>query len=95
VLGDLQRQKLGSFDYAGFEQVMAVNVYGSLEMAEAFRDHLAASQQKKIVSLTSGSGIISAPNANTPWYGPYFYRASKVATNMVSRNFNTISVTKA
>jgi NAD(P)-dependent dehydrogenase (short-subunit alcohol dehydrogenase family) len=81
VLGDLKGQALGSLDYAEFEEVMAVNVFGALAVADAFRDHVAASDQKKIVSITSRSGIISLPG----WRGPYFYRASKTALNMVMR----------
>ena len=81
VLGELKAQALGSLDYAEFEEVMAVNVYAPLAVAEAFREHVAASNHKKIVSLTSRSGIISQPGSR----GPYFYRASKVALNMVTR----------
>ena len=81
VLGDMKAQTAGALDYAQFEEVMSVNVYGALAMAEAFRDHVAASSQKKIVSLTSRSGIISQPG----YRGPSFYRASKVALNMVMR----------
>ena len=81
VLGDMKAQALGALDYDEFEEVMAVNVYGPLAVAEAFRDHVAASRQKKIVSITSRSGIISLPGSR----GPYFYRASKTALNMVTR----------
>jgi NAD(P)-dependent dehydrogenase (short-subunit alcohol dehydrogenase family) len=81
VLGDLDKQKLGAFDYPEFEEVMAVNVYGPLAVAEAFREHVAASQHKKIVSVTSGSGMITVPGN----LGPYFYRASKVGLNMVMK----------
>jgi NAD(P)-dependent dehydrogenase (short-subunit alcohol dehydrogenase family) len=81
VLGGGEGQTLGSFDYAAFENVMAVNVYGPLAVAEAFTEHVAASGEKKIVSITSRSGVISEPGRR----GPYFYRASKVALNMVMR----------
>ena len=81
VLGDMKAQALGSLDYAEFQEVMAVNVYAPLAVAEAFREHVATSNHKKIVSLTSRSGIISLPGSR----GPYFYRASKVALNMVTR----------
>lgn len=83
VLGDMKAQSSGALDYAEFEDVMAVNVFGALAMADAFRDHVAASTQKKIVSITSRSGIISQPG----YRGPSFYRASKVALNMVMRVF--------
>jgi NAD(P)-dependent dehydrogenase (short-subunit alcohol dehydrogenase family) len=81
VLGDMEAQRLGALQYAEFERVMAVNVYGALAVAEAFREHVAASAQKKIVSITSRSGTISQPG----YRGPCFYRASKVALNMVMR----------
>jgi NAD(P)-dependent dehydrogenase (short-subunit alcohol dehydrogenase family) len=83
LLGDLKAQTSGGLDYGEFEEVMAVNVFGALAMADAFRDHVAASPQKKIVSITSRSGIISQPG----YRGPSFYRASKVAMNMVMRVF--------
>ena len=81
LLGDMKAQTVGSLDYARFEEVMAVNVYGALATAEAFSDHVAASRHKKIVSMTSRSGIISQPG----YRGPSFYRASKVALNMTMR----------
>jgi NAD(P)-dependent dehydrogenase (short-subunit alcohol dehydrogenase family) len=81
LLGDMKAQQLGSLDYRQFEEVMAVNVYAPLAMAEAFQDSVAASQQKKIVSMTSRSGVISLPG----WRGPYFYRASKIGLNMITR----------
>ena len=81
LLGDMKAQQLGSLDYKQFEEVMAVNVYAPLAMAEAFQESVAASRQKKIVSMTSRSGVISLPG----WRGPSFYRASKTALNMVTR----------
>ena len=81
VLGDMKTQTSGSFDKAQFDDVMGINVFGALAVSDAFRDHVAASMQKKIVSLTSRSGIISQAG----WRGPSFYRASKVALNMVMR----------
>jgi NAD(P)-dependent dehydrogenase (short-subunit alcohol dehydrogenase family) len=81
VLGDMKAQTLGSLRRAEFANVMDVNVYGALAVADAFRTQVAASTQKKIVSITSRSGIISEPG----WRGPSFYRASKVALNMVTR----------
>jgi NAD(P)-dependent dehydrogenase (short-subunit alcohol dehydrogenase family) len=81
LLGETEAQALGAFEYGEFERVMAVNVYGPLAVAEAFREQVAASKQKKIVAITSRSGVISEPG----WRGPYFYRASKIALNMVMR----------
>ncbi len=81
VLGDMRAQTLGTLRRAEFANVMDVNVYGALAVADAFRAQIAASEQKKIVSITSRSGVISEPG----WRGPSFYRASKVALNMVTR----------
>jgi NAD(P)-dependent dehydrogenase (short-subunit alcohol dehydrogenase family) len=76
--GDPALQSLGSFDYALFEEAMAVNVYGPLAVSEAFLPNVRQSKQKKIVSITSGWGVFSLPRPP----GPYFYRASKAALNM-------------
>ncbi len=81
VLGDMRAQAPGTLRRAEFANVMDVNVYGALAVADAFRAQVAASEQKKIVSITSRSGVISEPG----WRGPAFYRASKVALNMVTR----------
>ncbi|MGE4062917.1 MAG: SDR family oxidoreductase [Rhodospirillaceae bacterium] len=81
VLGELDRQKLGSFHYEEFQNVMGVNTYGPLAVSDAFRSHVAASRQKKIIGITSGSGQISL----TVGGGSYFYKASKIGLNMVFR----------
>jgi NAD(P)-dependent dehydrogenase (short-subunit alcohol dehydrogenase family) len=81
VLGDLDAQALGALDYAEFEEVMAVNAFAPLAVSDAFREHVARSSRKKIVAITSRSGIVSQPG----WRGPYFYRASKIALNMEMR----------
>jgi NAD(P)-dependent dehydrogenase (short-subunit alcohol dehydrogenase family) len=82
VLGDLRGQTLGTFDHANFQQVMSVNVYGPLAVVEAFREHVIRSRQKKIIAITSGSGVISRGGGGGK---THFYRASKVALNMVMR----------
>jgi NAD(P)-dependent dehydrogenase (short-subunit alcohol dehydrogenase family) len=81
ILGDMKVQTPGAFDYDEFAEVMAVNVFAPLAVAEAFVEPVASSRQKKIVSVTSRSGIISQPG----YRGPSFYRASKVGLNMVMR----------
>lgn len=85
VLGDLSKQQLGSFDYEEFQNVMAVNTYAPLALSDAFRAHVAASAQKKIVGITSGSGIISAPVGG----GSYYYKASKIGLNMMFKTLAT------
>lgn len=77
--GDVQT--LGSFQYDAIDKVMAVNVIGPLKLAEAFVENVAASDQKKMVTITSTQGSI------TKTFGiSYFYRSSKTAVNMVMHN---------
>lgn len=78
ILGDPDKQLFGSFDYDTLETVVAVNVTGTLKMAEAFAEHVAASDQKKIVGITSAQGSIELLRENRiP-----FYKLSKTALNM-------------
>jgi len=78
ITGDpFETQMLGKIDYEIFDLVMHVNVMGPLKIAESFLDHVAASEQKKIISVSSSMGSI----AKTFGTG-YFYRSSKAALNM-------------
>jgi len=84
--GNPDHQVVGKFEYDTFQTVMAVNVYGPLQMTEAFLPNVLASTQKKVVSLTSGAGSVERTGrGNTR----YFYRASKTALNIVMRGFAT------
>lgn len=74
--------KFGRSDFADWEQVFRVNVIGPMKMAEAFVAHVAASEQRRIASLTS---IIGSIEKNTIG-GLYAYRATKAALNAVMRS---------
>ena len=80
ILGGNERQTFGSFDYAAFDDVMHVNTRGPIKMVEAFVDHVAASEQKKIMNISSYVGSIQQT-----FGGQNFYRASKAALNMSMR----------
>jgi NAD(P)-dependent dehydrogenase (short-subunit alcohol dehydrogenase family) len=54
---------------------------GPLKMTEAFIEHVAASDMKKIISVSSSMGSIQKS-----FGGAYFYSASKSALNMVMRS---------
>ncbi len=81
ISGGAAKQKVGTIDFTVFDDVMHTNVLGPIKMAEAFTPHVAASKQKKIVSISSteGSLTIIAPR---PDVNSIFYRASKAALNM-------------
>jgi NAD(P)-dependent dehydrogenase (short-subunit alcohol dehydrogenase family) len=83
VLGDPRAQTLQLMDYEKFTQVMAVNVYGALAVSRAFVDQVAASRQKKVVSISSVMGSIASTRGR--WGGFYFYRISKAGLNMAMR----------
>jgi len=82
VYGARAKQKWGALDPEEFHEVNAVNVLGPLKMAEAFADHVAASRQKKIVSITSGAGSVSPDRVAG---GGVYYSISKAALNMAMR----------
>ncbi|MEQ1802962.1 MAG: SDR family oxidoreductase [Gammaproteobacteria bacterium] len=78
ISGDGEGGQFGELKYDVYEKVHAVNVVGPLNMAEAFLPNVAASLQKKIISITSTQGSITRSTG-----GGYFYRSSKAALNMV------------
>lgn len=75
--------KFGKMDYRWFDEIMRVNVIGQLYVAEAFLEHVARSEQKKIavMSAVGGSiGRVHSPVAPS-------YRASKAGLNMLMRTY--------
>lgn len=81
-LGERDKQSFDNLDYATFEQVLRVNTFAPLEISHAFMDNVLASQQKKIVVITSG---LSSQANTTRGGGLYFYRISKAGVNMAMR----------
>jgi NAD(P)-dependent dehydrogenase (short-subunit alcohol dehydrogenase family) len=76
------KQQLGNLDQAMFVEVMQTNVYGPLKLSEAFADNIAASQQKKIIGMTSGLGSLTLMGRMSRFY---YYQMSKAALNMGMR----------
>jgi NAD(P)-dependent dehydrogenase (short-subunit alcohol dehydrogenase family) len=70
-------QDFGTLDPASWRHILEVNALAPLMMAEAFVEHVARSQQKKMIVLSSILASIANNNG-----GRYFYRASKTALNM-------------
>jgi len=66
-----------ALDYAVLERVLRVNVAGPLRVAAAFVDHVAASDEKKMIAMSSLQGSLAA-GAD----GSIVYRTSKAALNM-------------
>jgi NAD(P)-dependent dehydrogenase (short-subunit alcohol dehydrogenase family) len=83
LLGPRPNQAFGNMDYALFKEILAVNTIGTLKVTEAFRNHVAASNQKKVVTLGSAAGSIQMINPPADFYA---YRASKAALHLLMRN---------
>jgi NAD(P)-dependent dehydrogenase (short-subunit alcohol dehydrogenase family) len=76
---NLHRQHFGSIDYGLWEQVLQVNTLGTTRMTEAFVEHVARSEQKKIINLSSTTGSISESRREA-----IAYTTSKSALNKVT-----------
>jgi NAD(P)-dependent dehydrogenase (short-subunit alcohol dehydrogenase family) len=73
-------QHFGAIDYALYDQILAVNTLGPLKIAEAFVEHVAASDQKKMIAISSGMGSFGVAKRLPGILSPY--RSSKAALNM-------------
>ncbi|MCY3939675.1 MAG: SDR family oxidoreductase [Gammaproteobacteria bacterium] len=74
------RQSFGHIDYGIVRKVLTVNSLAPLKCAESFVEHIARSEQRKFVALSSIEGSISRAQRDL-----YAYRTSKAALNMVTR----------
>ena len=75
-------QKTGNVDYVSWAQVLDVNTMGPLRVTEAFVQHIARSNRKLVVTITSGMGSLADNTSG----GSIAYRSSKAAVNMVMRS---------
>ncbi len=81
ILGAPEAQQFGNYDFDLFARIIDTNVAGPLRMAQAFAQQVAASDQKKIVAITSVQGSIQLIRGDSI----QFYNASKTALNMSMR----------
>ena len=75
--------RFGRVDYEWALEVLKVNILGQLMVSEAFLPHVTASEQKKIVAMTSTGGSIvenEIPIAPIYW-------ASKAVLNMLMKTY--------
>jgi NAD(P)-dependent dehydrogenase (short-subunit alcohol dehydrogenase family) len=59
IAENIERQSFGSMEYDVWADVIRTNTFAPLKMAEAFLEHVAASDQKKIVNISSTVGSIT------------------------------------
>ena len=77
ILGS-RNWKLGKTDYDNWGETLAVNVLGATRVLEAFSDHVARSERKQMVTISSKLGSISLAKSTSN----LAYRTSKAAVNM-------------
>lgn len=73
---------LRGVDYDEWMDVFRTNTQAPLKIVEAFCSHVAASEGKRLVALTSKMGSISDNDSG----GSYVYRSSKAALNAVMKS---------
>ena len=78
----MEAQRFGPSDYEDWTHTFRVNALGAMKMAEVYADQVAASTQKKIVTLTSVIASIGSNNLG----GLYAYRSSKAAANAIMKS---------
>lgn len=77
-------QAFGTADYDIWAEIMRVNLFGPMKMIEAFADHLAASEHRLVVNMSSDLGSV----ANNSYGGSHAYRTSKTALNMLTKGLS-------
>ena len=83
-LGQRGGDTLGQIDYESWQELLAVNTLGPMRVTEALIENVAASRQKRVITLSSGLGSLSllAQTAGSGFGPAYQYRTSKAAVNM-------------
>ncbi len=76
--GGMEAQAFGSMEYDGWEHAFAINTMAPLRVIEALIANVAASDQKKIFTISSSMGSIGAPPG-----GHLAYGSTKAAVNFV------------
>ena len=87
ITGDFRNpapQSFGTLAYADWENFMRINALGPLKISEAFAPHVKASEDKKILAVSSLAGSFGYKGPNMA--GGYWYKASKAALNMYMKN---------
>ena len=77
VLGS-RNWELGKTDYDNWGETLEVNVLGAERVLETFSDHVARSERKQMVTISSKLGSITLAKATSN----LAYRTSKAAVNM-------------
>jgi NAD(P)-dependent dehydrogenase (short-subunit alcohol dehydrogenase family) len=84
TIGEEDEQRLGQLDAGKFDQYMRVNALSALLVTERLLPNLRQGRQKKVAGISARVASFAAyPRIHS---GLYYYKASKVALNMILRN---------
>jgi NAD(P)-dependent dehydrogenase (short-subunit alcohol dehydrogenase family) len=75
-------QTTGKIDYKSWAHVHDVNALGPMRVLESFIEHIAQSERKLVITITSAMGSLADNKAG----GSIAYRSSKAAVNMAMRS---------
>ena len=75
---------LGTIDYGQWEETFRVNSLGPMRVSAAFTEHVARSERRLVVAITSHMGSIA--EIGSP--GSYAYRSSKAALNAAMKGLS-------
>ena len=84
VPGAMDYQKIDSMDYKIWREILEVNLISPFKVATAFHDHIAHSEKRLLIMMSSDLGSVEQ---NT-FGGFYSYRASKAALNIISKGMS-------
>lgn len=77
-------QSLESMDFGIWREILEVNLLAPFHIAVCFRDHLASSEKKLLVMMSSGLASIERNQAGQS----YAYRSSKAGLNMLAKGMS-------
>ena len=75
-------QTAGNVDYKSWAHVLDVNALGPMRVLESFIEHIARSEKKLVITITSAMGSLADNKSG----GSIAYRSSKAAANMAMRS---------
>jgi len=84
VPGAMDYQKIDSMDYDIWRNILEVNLISPFKVATAFHNHIAQSEKKLLIMMSSDLGSVEQ---NT-FGGFYSYRTSKAALNIISKGMS-------
>jgi NAD(P)-dependent dehydrogenase (short-subunit alcohol dehydrogenase family) len=82
VYGDAAAHRFGNLDYQAWQHTLSTNVFAPVKMIETFLPHVARSEQKKVVAMSSLMGSIADNTSG----GSILYRSSKSALNAAMKS---------